>query len=259
MNKLSDINGIYNTQSRKIPLLTQILPSPFFYFRCARLIWKSSILCKQSLYGNAQWSESSLSILRTMESVGGNIEITGIDILKELKRPVVFIGNHMSTLETLILPCIIEPYVDCTFVVKRGIYDMIVFKHLIRSRDPIVIDRQNPRADFAVVMSKGVEILNSGRSIIIFPQATRTVKFDPKQFNTIGIKLAKRAGVDVIPIAIKTDAWGNGKILKEVGVIDTSKKINITFGNPIQSDNQNQAHTSIISFITSNLQLWSSV
>jgi 1-acyl-sn-glycerol-3-phosphate acyltransferase len=194
-----------------------------------------------------------------MESVGGNIEITGIDILKELKRPVVFIGNHMSTLETLILPCIIEPYVDCTFVVKRGIYDMIVFKHLIRSRDPIVIDRQNPRADFAVVMSKGVEILNSGRSIIIFPQATRTVKFDPKQFNTIGIKLAKRAGVDVIPIAIKTDAWGNGKILKEVGVIDTSKKINITFGNPIQSDNQNQAHTSIISFITSNLQLWSSV
>ncbi|MBF0540353.1 MAG: 1-acyl-sn-glycerol-3-phosphate acyltransferase [Nitrospirae bacterium] len=256
MNKLPDINGTYNTESKKIPLLKKILPSPFFYIRCARLVWKASILCKQSLYGNTEWSDSSLTILQTMENVGGMIEVTGIDIIKEIKRPVVFIGNHMSSLETMILPCIIEPYVDCTFVIKQGIYDMPVFKHLIRARNPIVVQRKNPRADFALVMSKGVEILNSGRSIIIFPQTTRTVKFDPDEFNTIGIKLAKRANVDVIPIALKTDAWGNGKILKEVGKIDPSKRIHITFGNPINPDNPRLAHSSVISFITSKLQLW---
>jgi 1-acyl-sn-glycerol-3-phosphate acyltransferase len=257
MKKLSDINGVYNTEPKKIPLITRALPSPFFYTKIAILVWQASLLCKRSLYDNTEWSDSSLSILRTMEYVGGIIEITGMDILKEIKRPVVFISNHMSSLETMILPCMIEPYVDSTFVIKRGIYNMPVFKHLIRARDPIVVDRKNPRADFALVMSKGVEILNSGRSIIIFPQTTRTVEFDPEQFNTIGIKLAKRANVDIVPIAVKTDAWGNGKIIKELGKIDPSKKIFFAFGNPMKlKDRQQDTHDAIISFITSKLKSW---
>lgn len=247
---------VYNTDQKKIPLLTRIFPAPFFYNRCARIVWGASKLCKRSLYDDKEWSNSSLAILRAMESVGGNIEITGLDILNEIKNPVVFIGNHMSTLETMILPSIIEPYVDCTFVVKTGVYNMPVFKYVIRSRDPIVVERKNPRADFALVMSKGVEILKGRRSIVIFPQTTRTVIFDPSEFNTIGIKLAKRANVPVIPIALKTDAWGNGRILKEVGKIDISKKIYIAFGSPIKPEEQHSAHASIISFITSRLSEW---
>jgi len=48
-------------------------------------------------------------------------------------------------------------------------------------------------------------------SVLIFPQTTRDLRFDPNKFNTLGIKLAKRAKVPVIPVAVKTDAWGMGK------------------------------------------------
>ena len=49
-------------------------------------------------------------------------------------------------------------------------------------------------------------------SVLIFPQTTRELFFDPKKFNTLGIKLAKRAKVPVIPIAVKTDAWWHGQM-----------------------------------------------
>ena len=48
-------------------------------------------------------------------------------------------------------------------------------------------------------------------SVWVFAQTTRELLLDPKKFNTLGIKLAKRARVPVIPVAVKTDAWGMGK------------------------------------------------
>ena len=47
--------------------------------------------------------------------------------------------------------------------------------------------------------------------------------FDPTLFNSLGNKLAKRNNVPVIPLALITDAWGNGKYIKEAGKIDPSK------------------------------------
>jgi len=41
----------------------------------------------------------------------------------------------------------------------------------------------------------------------------RTVAFDPALFTSIGVKLAQRAGVPVVPLALLTDAWGNGRLV----------------------------------------------
>ena len=46
------------------------------------------------------------------------------------------------------------------------------------------------------------------------------------------MKLAKKAGVQVVPVAIKTDFWGNGKLIKELGPLDRHKPIHIKFGEP---------------------------
>ena len=43
-------------------------------------------------------------------------------------------------------------------------------------------------------MEQGAERLAAGYSLIIFPQHTRAVNFEPTQFNSIGIKLAARTG-----------------------------------------------------------------
>ena len=72
----------------------------------------------------------------------------------------------------------------------------------------IAVTRKNPTEDFKKVMSQGAEMISRGWSIIVFPQAMRSAVFDPSQFNTLGVKLARKARVPVIPLAVKTSKKG---------------------------------------------------
>ncbi len=147
-----------------------------------------------------------------------------------LNEPCVFISNHMSTLETFLLPAIIRPLTPVTFVVKKSLTTMPVFGPIMRSRDPVVVNRSSPRDDLATVFEEGAKRLKNGVSIIIFPQHTRSLLFDPASFNSIGIKLALRTGAPVIPLALKTDAWGNGRKIRELGRIRPRFPARFEFG-----------------------------
>ena len=119
----------------------------------------------------------------------------------------------------------------------------------------------NPRmalsAHLEAVMNGGTELLSKGSSIVIFPQSTRNLVFKPEEFNSIGVKLAKKAGVPVVPVAIKTDFWGNGRLIKELGPIDNKKTIHIKFGEPFMvTGNGKEENNRIISFIQESLEEW---
>jgi 1-acyl-sn-glycerol-3-phosphate acyltransferase len=206
---------------------------------------------------SAEWSKSSYSILSSIEKVGVNIEITGLDNVRRCEGTCVFVANHMSTFETFVLPAILLPYKDITFIVKQSLVKYPVFKHILISKEAIVVGRKNPRADLMTVLRQGGKLLSKGRSIIIFPQTTRFSVFDPAEFNTIGVKLAKRADVPVIPIALKTDAWGCGRLFKDFGRIDPRKSVHFAFGEPLYiKDNGIEEHNRIIHFIEQNLREW---
>jgi len=196
-------------------------------------------------------------LLRALERVGVRFEITGIEHLRQLKEPCVIIANHMSLLETVILPCIVQPVMDVTFIVKQSLLEYPIFCHILRSRDPIAVTRTHPRQDLKTVMGEGVDRLERGISVIVFPQTTRTRSFDPSQFNSIGVKLAKKAGVPVVPLALLSDAWENGKYLKDFGKIDPSRQVRFAFGEPLRIQGRGaDEHKAVISFIRQKLDNW---
>jgi 1-acyl-sn-glycerol-3-phosphate acyltransferase len=163
----------------------------------------------------------------------------------------------MSTLETFVLPAIIHPIKKITFVVKKDLMEYPIFKHIMLSRDPIAVSRENPREDLKMVLDEGIKRLRSGLSIVVFPQTTRSNTLDPSQFNTIGIKLALKADVPIIPIALKTDAWGTGKIIKDFGKINPEKKVYFSFGEPLRIKGRGvEEHKRIIQFISTKLKEW---
>jgi 1-acyl-sn-glycerol-3-phosphate acyltransferase len=250
-------NGNYLTASRKLSLLAKLLPSFHFYVNAFFIILGGSRKAKRGEYGDRGWCDNSFELMRALEHVGVMMEVSGGEHFTALREPCVFIGNHMSTLETFVLPVLIEPYKDVTFVVKQSLVDYPIFKYLMRSRDPITVGRENAREDLRAVLEGGTERLKAGRSIIIFPQTTRTPVFDPSQFNTIGIKLAKRAGVPVVPIALKTDAWSNGTWVKDYGKVDPSMKVFFEFGKPLRITGRgDEEHEQIVQFITERLKRW---
>ena len=233
-------------------------PSTYCYFQMALMLKSGSQTAKKGEYTVERRIEDSLKSLRYLESVGIRFEVENTSSFKNLQSPCVFISNHMSTLETFAFSCIIEPYRKLTFVIKEGLIRYPFFKHIMVTLDPVVVTRNNPREDFRIVLKEGQERLSRGISVIVFPQTTRNPVFDPATFNTIGVKLATRAKVPVIPIAVKTDAWGNSNwFIRDFGKIYPNKPVHICFGEPIYIQGNGKAeHEQIVRFIEGKLREW---
>lgn len=250
-------DGVYRTPPGQSSLIGRQFPSLSFYSRFSLIVCKASWQAKRGRYGYREWADSSIDTLRALERVGVQVEISGIEHLQRLTEPCVVCANHMSTLETCLLPGIIQAFRDVTFVVKRGLVEYPVFKHVMRSRDPIVLSQTNPREDLKNVLAGGLERLNRGISIVVFPQGVRAATFDPLRFNTIGVKLAHRAGVPILPLALRTDAWAIGKLVMEVGKIDPAKPVRFAFGEPMSIEGRGaEQQSAMIAFIDRKLREW---
>ncbi|GAB4261553.1 MAG: lysophospholipid acyltransferase family protein [Deferrisomatales bacterium] len=232
-------------------------PRVSFYVPVAAIVWRSSREARSGVYDDARWVASSLGIVEAMEGVGMRLHVEGLDHVRRVEGPVVFVGNHMSTLETFVLPGLLQPIKPITFVVKESLVRVPVFGPIMRSRDPITVGRANPREDLAAVLRGGAERLARGISVVVFPQTTRSSTFDPARFNSIGVKLAVRAGVPVVPVALQTDAWGTGKWLKDFGPVDPSRPVRFRFGPPIRPEGRGtDAHRATVEFIQGALEEW---
>jgi len=257
MKALEYQNSIYISPERKPLLSRKFFPSFLFYCQVFFVVSQAAKKAKRGSYNGAEWAASSLNVLREIEDIGVRVEITGIEHVKGHDGPAVLIGNHMSMMETLLLPGIIQPEMDVTFVIKESLLNYPVFKHVMRAREPIALSRTNPRQDLKVVMTEGVERLGRDISVIVFPQTTRSHTFDPEQMSSIGVKLARRAGVAVIPLALKTDGWKNGSMVKDLGRIDTGKKARFSFGEPMTVSGKGVAEQQAVNdFIEGKLTEW---
>jgi len=230
-----------------------------FYLRLLGIVFSSSSRAKHGRYHDREWVNSSIDVLNALEAAGCRFEIRGMDVLRAIDGPAVFVANHMSTLETFILPSLINPVRKVTFVIKPSLMEYPVFRHVMRSRNPIVVSRDNPRQDLVTVMEEGARRIAEGTSIILFPQTTRTARFDPAAFNSLGVKLARASGAVVVPIALKTDAWDNGRMFKDFGPIHPERTVHIQFGHPLPvTGNGREQHDETVRFISEHLAAWSS-
>jgi 1-acyl-sn-glycerol-3-phosphate acyltransferase len=238
-------------------MLPQWVATGIYYTLLLNLIYDSSKVARTGYYDSNKWIDDSARILRFVEKVGGRHEISGLREMAQHTTPVVFIANHMSMLDTFLLPSLIQTFHRVTFVIKESLLHYPVFGSIMRAIRPIAIERKNPRTDLKIVLEEGRRLLQLGCSLVIFPQSTRSTQFNPSEFNSLGVKLAKQAGVPIVPIALKTDFQSNGQLIREMGMVDPKKTVHISFGRPLSVlDNGQETHQKVIRFITENLRQW---
>ena len=227
------------------------------YLSFARVVFDSRAASVKGIYDDEAFARSSHRILRMIEGCGGRFEVEGLDNLRKIDGPVVFASNHVSTLETLIFPVLITPIKPVTYVVKEKLTRAAIFGPIMRSRNPITVTRKDPRRDLDSVMKTGPRILAEGTSVIIFPQSTRRAVFTAEQFNSLAVKLAGRADVPVLPVAIKTDFWDNGRILRGFGPLRRERTIHFAFGEAIPVAGRGKTeHVQVVTFIREHLRNW---
>lgn len=239
------------------PGIAKIWPSVYFYSHLLAIVYAASRLARAGRYDGREWVKSSLEVLHLLERTGIRIEIEGLDRFTTFDGPCVIIGNHMSMMETLILPVMVQPLKPVTFVIKESLLTYPVFRHVMQSRDPIAVTRTNPRKDLKIVLEEGAKRLAGGTSVIVFPQTTRTTSFDPAEMTSIGVKLAKKAGVPIVPLALRTDAWMNGKYLKDLGRLNVLRPVHFAFGPVLRVEGRgNEEQQRITEFIAARLSGW---
>lgn len=263
LNKFFPVNEYQTSPTYKRIIWDRLFfgTSIYFNFSFLKIIIRNRKLAFNNKYNREQWASSSVEIFRLLELCGSKIHIEGFDHLDTVKdEPVVFICNHMGTLETMIFPGLIAPVKEVTFVVKDNLAANPIFGPIMRARNPITVGRSDSRHDLMKVIADGKQKLAEGTSVVIFPQGTRATTFNPKAFNSLGVKLAQKARVRIIPMAIKTDFWANGKIIKDLGYLQRKEPVHIKFGEPMEVEgNGKEQQQYCIDFIQSNLDKWNNV
>ncbi|MDA3851019.1 MAG: lysophospholipid acyltransferase family protein [Spirochaetaceae bacterium] len=227
-----------------------------FYWDCMGHVLKASALAKKGLYTYEEYCNTSWNIFKTVESHGGKYRINGLDNIKKDPKPRVIISNHMSTLETQVLSSLLAP-MKIAFVVKESLLSQPLFGPIMKATYPIPVTRENPIEDLRRVMQMGCEYLEKGFTVIVFPEGTRKHSFNPKEMNSLGVKLALRAGVEAVPLALKTDMWSMGKVFKDLGPIHREKPIYLSFGTgEVPTGKGKQQHIAIVDYILQHLKQW---
>ncbi len=250
----------YTTPATKKARLAKILPglsATRFHCGVMRVIIRGAIRARMGRYDRAAWARSCHDIFRLVENCGGKFRVSGLEHLASNNGAYVIVANHMASLETFVLGGLILPFRDMAFVLRRSLLAYPLFGVLLKAIQPIAVSRTNPREDLKQVLEQGTACLEKGRSVVVFPQSTRTTVFDASSFNSLGIKLARKAGVPVIPLALRTDFVKPGKVLKDFGAVDPDTPITLEFGPPMKVEGHGKdTQEAVISFITERLDQW---
>lgn len=235
----------------------RLFPTIGFYSQFAVITGRAAHRAKRGCLDHAGLADGSACLKRALERVGVRFQVTGLEALANRQGPVVFVGNHMSAMETQVMPGIIGRDHPVTFVTKASLMGYPVFKHVLGAFDPIIVSRTDARADLVHVLQEGARRLEAGISVIIFPQAHRADGFNPETFGTLGMRLARRTGVPMVPVALDTSAWGRGKWKEDMGWIDPSLPVRFAFGDPVEiGADQTAAHRAVVDFIAARLAEW---
>lgn len=172
---------------------------------------------------NMSWTDGINSMMATVGDLvvrmaGLELAVKGQEYLWE-KRPAVFIFNHQSSVDMFVAAKLIRK--NAVGIAKKELKNMPIIGQLMAASGVIFIDRKDK--DKAIeAMKPAVDALQSGTSIIIFPEGTRSKDKTLGSFKKGAFHLAMEAGVPLVPIILRNaaDAMPNGGTLFRATAIE---------------------------------------
>jgi 1-acyl-sn-glycerol-3-phosphate acyltransferase len=143
------------------------------------------------------WGRGSLFL------AGTRVRLSGEENLPP--GPVIFMSNHQSGFDIPTLLAVL-PLSTC-WIAKKELFDIPVFGAAMARGGYIPLDRRDAhRALKSLEMA--VRVVRSGKSLLIFPEGTRSTDFRLLPFKRGGFRLALQAGAPVVPVTIN----GSGRV-----------------------------------------------
>lgn len=164
------------------------------------------------------WARISLFL------AGARVTLSGAEHLPP--GPVIFMSNHQSNFDILSLFAGMPRQIY--WIAKKELFDIPVFGASMKRGGYIPLDRSDGRKALKS-MDAAAAIIRSGKSVVMFPEGTRSTNLRLLPFKRGGFMLALRAGVPVVPVTIN----GSGRVNPAGRTFIRPGSITITLHPPV--------------------------
>jgi len=166
-------------------------------------------------------------------SVGIKVKINGLSNL-DLNKNYIFAPNHSSSLDIPLMlgftPLWLVP------IAKKELRWIPFLGWAMKLAGHIFIDRSNHDKAMESLNKIKISINKKPRSILIFPEGSRTNNGQLKRFKSGGLTLGIKTGFDIVPVLIS----GTYRSLKKGSIRFSRNLLTIDFGIPIKIENYSE-------------------
>lgn len=162
------------------------------------------------------------------------INMAGVDfVVKGQEKvsadgPVIFTPNHAGAFD---IPAIVLTTTKSPiFMAKKELGKIPFLKSWMDAVDCVFVDRANKQSAHSSLQS-AIDAVKDGRSLVIFPEGTRSKTGELGEFRGGAMKIAMETGAKVVPVLIE----GTRARLEETGNI-TSGTVYVTYLDPIVTE-----------------------
>lgn len=138
-----------------------------------------------------KWGECMLA------AAGIKVRVEGSRNIPE--ETALFVGNHQGNFDIPVILCKLGPLKSIVAKVETSRIPGI--RLWMTHFDCIFMDRKNPRQSLEA-LNRAQELLEQGRSVIIFPEGTRSRGPEMLEFKAGALRCALKARVPIVPFAI---------------------------------------------------------
>jgi lysophosphatidate acyltransferase len=152
--------------------------------------------------GIAQWATGRAFVYAMALTTGVRFEVDDPGHVLDTTRPGVFIGNHQTELDVLMLGTMFPKY--CSVTAKASLKRAPILGWFMALSGTVFIDRKNSKDAREAMKGAALEIDSKKQSVYMFPEGTRSYAKDPVllPFKKGAFHLAIQAGAPIVPVVV---------------------------------------------------------
>jgi 1-acyl-sn-glycerol-3-phosphate acyltransferase len=140
--------------------------------------------------------------------------------------PVVFMANHESWIDIPALLVAIPGQVR--FLAKKSLFSVPFLGWAMSAMGFIPVDRKNRRTAVKS-FEKAASRIKAGRSVLVFPEETRTRDGQLLPFERGGFLIAMKADLPIVPVGLD----GPRRLLPKYSYLLRPGRVTVRFGEPV--------------------------
>jgi len=156
---------------------------------------------------------------------GVKVEIQGLEHVDRY-NPQILMANHQGSFDIWVLMGYLP--IQFRWLVKKELFDIPILGRAMRRAGYVAVDRQDQRRA-RHDLREALKRLEGGRSLLIFPEGTRTRTGQVGEFKRGGFLLATLSGRPIVPICIQ----GSFQIMPKGRFWIAPRKVKVTILPPI--------------------------